>query len=293
MNGRPERLSASMFSAPLPIFAGLAILYVPTILTLARTIWATDEQGHGPIVLAVATWLTWQRRKSLAALPRAPVTSLGAALFVLGLLVYVLGRSQSIDTLEVGSFLLIAPGLLLLVKGWRGVRLMAFPLFFVLFMIPLPGLLVQTMTTPLKAGASYAAEHILYALGYPVARSGVMLFVAHYRLLVADACAGLNSMFTLEALGLLYLNVMRYTSPARNVALALLTIPVAFSANVIRVIILILVTFYLGDAAGQGFLHGFAGLVLFVSALLLILLVDNVLGLFPGLRNRPGESPAR
>lgn len=274
-------------SSALPIALGLLVLYVPTLFMLARTIWPTDEQGHGPIVLAIAAWLAWQRRSALRALPASVVSWAGTPLFVFGLAGYVLGRSQSIDTLEVGSFIPVALGLLLLTKGWRGVRVMAFPLFFVLFMIPLPGLLVQTITTPLKAGASYAAETILHAIGYPVARSGVLLYVGPYQLLVADACAGLNSMFTLEAMGLLYLNIMRYTSIARNVALAVLTIPIAFAANVIRVITLILVTFHLGDAAGQGFLHGFAGMVLFVAALLLILFVDTLLGMLPWFRRMP------
>lgn len=273
--------------AATPIAVGLLALYVPTLLMLARTIWPTDEQGHGPIVLAVATWLAWQRWSALLSLPKAPVAWAGVPLFALGLATYVLGRSQNIDTLEVGSFLPVAIGVLLLTKGWRGVRVMAFPLFFVLFMIPLPGLLVQTLTTPLKAGASYVAEVILHALGYPVARSGVLLYVGPYQLLVADACAGLNSMFTLEAMGLLYLNIMRYTSVARNATLALLTIPIAFAANVIRVVILILVTFHFGDAAGQGFLHGFAGMVLFIAALLLILFADTLLGMLPFFRRTP------
>jgi exosortase B len=275
--------------AILPIIAGLAILYGPSLVTLSQTIWSTDEQGHGPIVLAVACWLAWQRKNALLALPAAPVNRAGIPCFALGLVAYLIGRSQSIDTVEIGSFMLVAIGLLLLSKGWRGVRLMAFPLFFVLFMIPLPGLIVQTLTTPLKAGASYVAEALLFAAGYPVARSGVLLSVGPYQLLVADACAGLNSMFTLEALALLYLNVMRYTSVARNVALAVMTIPIAFTANVIRVIILILVTYHFGDAAGQGFLHGFAGMVLFIVALLLILSLDGLLGLFPYFRG-PGRA---
>lgn len=276
-----------MSTTALAVFAGLAFLYVPTIATLARTIWPTDEQGHGPIVLAVAAWLAWQRRKALAELAARPATGPGAVLFVLGLLAYLLGRSQSIDTLETGSFLLVAPGLLLLVKGWRGIRVMIFPLFFVLFMIPLPGLLVQTLTTPLKAGASYVAAEFLHLAGYPVARSGVLLSVGPYQLLVADACAGLNSMFTLEAMSLLYLNLMRYTSVARNAALALLAVPIAFCANVIRVVILVLVTFHFGDEAGQGFLHGFAGFILFMAALVLLLLADSLLGLMPPFRQRP------
>ncbi|MEZ5643425.1 MAG: exosortase/archaeosortase family protein [Burkholderiaceae bacterium] len=84
---------------------------------------------------------------------------------------------------------------------------------------------------------------------------------------MADACAGLNSMFTLEALGLLHMHLMGYTNPVRNTLLAILIIPIAFIANIIRVMILVLVTFHLGDEAGQGFVHDFAGMVLFMAGL--------------------------
>ena len=87
-------------------------------------------------------------------------------------------------------------------------------------------------------------------------------------------------MFTLEALGLLYMNLMRYTSMARNVTLAVLIIPIAFVANIVRVMILVLVTYHFGDEAGQGFVHDFAGLVLFLVALILIFAVDSLLGLW-------------
>jgi exosortase B len=151
-----------------------------------------------------------------------------------------------------------------------------------IFMVPLPSILVQIVTVPLKMAVSFCAEAILYAMGYPVARTGVVISVGQYQLLVADACAGLNSMFTLEALGLLYLNLMNYKSMARNVTLAILIIPISFCANIIRVMILVLVTYHFGDSAGQGFVHGFAGMVLFMVALVLILATDSLLGLFMG-----------
>jgi exosortase len=147
-------------------------------------------------------------------------------------------------------------------------------------MIPLPEALVAAVTAPLKSAVSAVASSLLYHLGYPVGRSGVILTVGQYQLLVADACAGLNSMFTLEALGLLYMNLMGYTSVRRNVVLAILLVPIAFCANIVRVMILVLVTYHFGDEAGQGFVHGFAGMVLFMVALVLMLATDKLLGLF-------------
>jgi exosortase/archaeosortase family protein len=96
-------------------------------------------------------------------------------------------------------------------------------------------------------------------------------------LLVANACAGLHTFFALEALGIVYLNLVKHESLLRNVALIALIAPIAFAANVIRVMTLALITYNFGDAAGQGFLHGFAGIVLFMSALLLIFSADSLL----------------
>ena len=121
---------------------------------------------------------------------------------------------------------------------------------------------------------------MLFRSGYPIARNGVVLQIGQYQLLVADACAGLQTLLTLEALGLFYLNVVRHTSAFRNVMLAILIIPISFAANVIRVTTLTLITYHFGNDAGQGFLHGFAGMVLFLSALILILAVDTLLQYF-------------
>ena len=109
----------------------------------------------------------------------------------------------------------------------------------------------------------------------------------------SDLCAGLNSMFTLEALGLIYMKLMGHTSKLRNGLLVALLIPVAFAANVIRVIVLVLVTYHFGDEAGQGFVHGVAGLVLFVVATLLMIGVDRALGLVPALRNARANEGGR
>jgi exosortase/archaeosortase family protein len=90
----------------------------------------------------------------------------------------------------------------------------------------------------------------------------------------------LTSMFSLEAVGLLYLNIVKHSAVWRNVTIAVMVIPIAFIANVIRVLVLVLVTYHLGDVAGRGFLHGFAGLLLFVVALMMIFALDHFLGLF-------------
>jgi exosortase B len=262
----------------LVVAVGLAALFAPTFNDLANGLWKGDEQGHGPIILVVAMWFLWRKREALTALPAQPHLLLGYGSLVLAMLLYAVGRSQAILMFEVGALIPTLAGLLLLSRGVAGLRTAWFPLFFLLFMVPLPDVLVSTMTTPLKSLVSAAAASIMSGLGYPVGRSGVILTVGQYQLLVADACAGLNSMFTLEALGLIYMQLMNYTSPWRNSFLAIVLIPISVMANIVRVIILVLVTYHFGDEAGQGFVHGFAGMVLFMVALMMMLVVDNLWG---------------
>jgi exosortase B len=262
------------------VLLGLALLYLPTYWSLAGSIWQSADQSQGPLMLAASLWLMYERRHVLAASPNAPRHAWGGALLALGLLMYAVGRSQSIWLFEVGSQLLVFSAVLLLFKGASALRLAWFPIFFLLFMVPLPGPLVAAVTGPLKAGVSFIASEILFAAGYPVSRAGVVLTVGPYLILVADACAGLTSMFSLEAVGLLYLSIVKHPAPWRNLTIALMVIPIAFIANVIRVLVLVLITYHLGDVAGRGFLHGFAGMLLFVVALMLIFALDHVLGLF-------------
>lgn len=262
------------------VLVGLLLVYAPEYHELSQTIWRGDEQGHGPIIFVVAVWLLFNLRHRVVELHSQPAIVSAVVVLTIGGLLYAVGSSQDIWIFSIGSQIWILAGLALLFKGWQGLRVIWFPLFFLLFMVPLPEALVAAVTAPLKTAVSYVASNLLYVAGYPVGRSGVMLTVGQYQLMVADACAGLNSMFTLEALGMLYMNLMRYTSVARNVTLALALVPIAFIANVGRVMILVLVTYYYGDAAGQGFVHGFAGMVLFMLALVLMLALDRLLGLF-------------
>lgn len=265
---------------------GFALLYLPTYWTLGQTVWPSDEQGHGPIILGVGLWLLFGARHEVAAVVDRPRPVAGWAVLLMSLLLYALGRSQSILMFEVLSQIGVAVAALLLFKGPAALRIVWFPLFFLLFMVPLPEALVASVTAPLKSAVSAVASSLLYDLGYPVGRSGVIMTVGPYQLLVADACAGLNSMFTLEALGMLYMNLMRYKSALRNTILALLLIPIAFAANIVRVMILVLVTYHFGDEAGQGFVHGFAGMVLFMVALVLMLGTDKLLGVVMPERHR-------
>ena len=264
----------------LVLFGGMALLFIPSFWGLLRHgLWSTDEHSHGPVILAIGLWLLWTRAPAELdnAAARQPAYQLAWLCLLTGMALYVSGIALQIVYFEVGAFIPILVGCLLMLYGKDMVRRLMFPLFFFLFMIPVPGFVLDPVGGFMKGIVSQAAEFALHGLGYPISRTGVLLQIGQYQLLVAEACAGMRTLFLLEAFGILYLNVVRHTSMLRNVALALLIVPVSFIANVIRVVVLALVTYHWGDAAGQGFLHGFSGIVLFVSAFVLIIFIDTAL----------------
>lgn len=264
------------------LLIGLALLtlYLPSYHTLDKMVWVRDGQGHGPVMLALIVWLIWQRIPTLRALPDASAPWAATLSLVLGAALYLLGRTQEVMMLDAASHIFVLGGIALVYKGWAGLRVMWFPLFFFIFVIPIPPSIVDQITAPLKIAVSYVAEGLLAWAGYPIGRAGVMLVIGPYHLMVADACAGINSIFALEAVGVFYMSVVAHASKLRNILLAVFILPISFVSNVVRVCTLVLVTYYFGDAAGQGFVHQFAGVVLFMVATVLTISVDSLLGLF-------------
>jgi exosortase B len=265
----------------LPVLLGLAAMYGPTYVDLAHGLWQEDAHAHGPIILAVAAWLAWRQRAALTSEGAASAPLAGSVAVAFGLLLYVVGRSQGVALFEVGSHIPVLCGVVLLLRGWRALGKLWFPLFFLAFLVPLPGFVVVAVTAPLKSLVAQVVEFLLYGLGYPIARSGVVLNIGQYQLLIADACSGLNSIHSLAALGFLYLYLTASGNLARSALLLASIVPIALAANVLRVLILVLVTFHLGDEVGQSFFHGSAGMALFAVALLLLLGLDALLHRLP------------
>src|SRR5262245_58569612 len=261
-----------------PLLLSLAVLYIPTYWEFAREVWTQDEHAHEPLVLAIAFWLAWAARSFIVFAPSAGTRILGSLSLAFGLMAYVVGRTQDILLLEIGSQIPVFLGIVLLIWGWGGLMALWFPLLYLLFMLPLPSFIVDALTSPLKQQVSVIAENILHAVGYPIARSGVVLSIGPYELLVADACSGLHSLISMSAMGLLYIYLTGHESRVRNAILIAAVLPIGFLANVMRVIVLVLVTYHFGDEAGQGFIHNSAGIVLFVVGLLILFFFYSALG---------------
>jgi exosortase len=147
------------------------------------------------------------------------------------------------------------------------------------FLIVPPGSIVTELTQPLKIWISLAAVELLYFLDYPVAHSGAIIHIAQYDLLVETACAGLGSLLSLTAISLLYIHLRWDAGVVRSALLMAAVVPIAIFANFVRVLVLVLLTYYGGDQLAQGFAHDFAGLLLFVVAMLGMFAVDKLLSL--------------
>lgn len=265
------------YKAWLIALGGFAAMYVPLYWWAAEGIWQSDDHGHGPIILAVLIWLFWDLRHEIHNLSFQPAPVLGWPIFGLGIFIYLTGRVFGISILEFTSQPLVVAGALLLMKGPKALRLAWFPVLYFVFMIPLPSSLVDAITGSLKGLIANIVEALLYAIGYPIARSGVILSIGPYQLQVADACSGLHSMFSLSALGTLFMYMMGRKTKFHSAVMLATILPIAFVANIVRVATLVLVTYYLGDEAGQGFLHGAAGMVLMLVALMFFFLLDKLL----------------
>ena len=250
---------------------------VPALQQLGKIVWSTEQGAHGPLILATGLWLLY--RELPAALParKAGDGRIGWPLIAAALLGYVLASLISIVWLRWGCAYLVLICAFYLYVGGSVLRRLWFAFFYLAFVIPPPYGIILALTRALKLWISSAAVDVLGAVGFNVASSGTTLYIDQYELLVAAACSGMNSLVSLMAIGLFYI-YLRHQAEWRYAALlALLVIPIAIGANLLRVIILLLVTKYLGNEVAQGILHEAAGLTMFTLALLLLIGCDAAL----------------
>lgn len=262
---------------------GLATMLVPTMYDVGRLTWTTEQGGHAPIIVATGLWLLWREFNSTRARPRPGNLWIGSVAFATCLILYAVARITGILEIEgLAMYASILCGFYLLVGGAL-LRALWFPIVYLAVALPPPDTLVSLITQPLKIGISESAVTLLHGLGYPIAGNGVTIQIANYELLVAAACAGLNSIITLSAICLFYVYLRHRSDLKAFAVVGLLIVPVAIFSNFVRVLSLVLITYYGGEAMAQGFLHEFAGLTVFMVALLSIIGVDS---LFTTLRSR-------
>lgn len=264
--------------------AVLLVLAAPTLYRLGTQVWSKEIGAHGPIVLATGGWLIWRRWASMAEDARPLNFSWSLAGAIGALATYVFGRAYDLLSLEAGGLYLFGVVLLVSRFGFKSALRNWFPILYLGLLLPVPGWMLDEFTAPLKLLVSAMSAGLVVPMGIPLVREGVTMTVGPYQLLVEDACSGLNSLIGLVAITTFYIYLLRNAGWKYSLFLVCLIIPVAIVANVVRIVILILLTYFFGDAVGQGFLHVSAGLFLFALSLLLMFLIDSVASRLLGVR---------
>ena len=271
-----------------PLAIGLAVLIVPTLIHLAQENWTTEAGIQGPIILATGLWLFFSQREIIAQYRRPGSLAVALPVGLFAALAYIAGQAFGFLVIQVAATILICETIFYLFVGGEVCRRLWFALLYVYFVAPLPGWFQDRLTGSLKEWVSASVTQILSGLGMPVVREGVVMYVAQYQLLVEDACSGLNSLTSLFAIGLFYVYILHQASVRYALLLSALIFPIAIFANMVRVMILVLLTYFVGDEAAQGYLHNTAGMLTFITALLTIMLIDSLLQRFVVGRNVGG-----
>ena len=263
---RPRRRALAAFGGTLGLALGL---YAPILYYMVLHWNTSDDYSHGFLIAPLALYFTWERRRLLERTPIEP-SWWGLLPLALGSLTLAIGRlGTELMNLRI-SFVLTLMGLVLLLLGRRVFRVVAFPLFFLFLMVPLPQSLVNVIAFPLQLVAADMAVSVLYQFGIPVLLEGNIIHLANAQLFVAEACSGLRSLMALITLGVVFAYFFR-KSLAERVLIVLSAIPIAILANAFRVALTAVLTHRYGQEAAAGAIHLTEGLFTFGIAFLLLL----------------------
>jgi exosortase len=255
--------------------ASLLWVYRDVLSSLVRQ-WASDDNySHGFFVLPLALYFAWERRYALGRAASAPATS-GLVVIALSMLLLMTGVLGAELFLARVSLVGAIVGAVLYVWGRAHARALAFPLAFLLFMVPIPAILFNRIAFPLQLLASRAGELAIAGAGVPVLRDGNVLMLPQRTLEVAEACSGIRSVVSLVMLAVV-LGQFVERRPAVRAALAVAAVPIAVLANAIRVAGTGLASEWVSPEAADGFFHAFSGWLMFVAAFGALLGVHRLL----------------
>jgi exosortase len=258
------------FVIPVLVFSVLLVALYHNILLRLGEHWYTDpDYSHGFLVPLLALYFVWERRRQLTSSSAAPNIA-GVALLAFGLLMLVVGSVGAELYLQRTSLIVVIAGLVLLLLGKTSLRTLAFPIVFLVFMVPLPAIVVNAIAFPLQLFAAKTAAFCLFNFGIPVLREGNVIVLAGTTLEVAEACSGIRSLQALLALGTVYAYFTQ-SSMWKRWVLVLLSIPIAIVANAFRVSGTGVLAHYWGAQAAEGFYHTFSGWLIFLVAFALLL----------------------
>ena len=261
--------------ALLVVAASFLVLYVPVLARLVQDWIHDDNYSHGFLIIPLSAWFAWKSRGRWAAMvPRPSNAGLAVVLGGLGLLLAgLLGAELFLTRI---SAVVVLAGVVLFLSGWASLRALAFPIGFLVLMIPIPAILFNQVAFPLQLFASQVGEAALGVLGIPVLREGNVIVLAHATLEVAEACSGIRSLISLLTLGIVYGYFVDPRGGVR-VLIALATIPIAILVNGARVAGTGIAAHHYGRNAAEGFFHTFSGWLVFLVAFALVFAVAHLL----------------
>ncbi|NOQ50940.1 MAG: exosortase [Desulfuromonadaceae bacterium] len=238
--------------------------------------WSHDENySHGFLVPLISGYFAWQKREELTQLTIRPANS-GIILILFALSLLIAGIAAQEFYTRRSSLVFLLCGIVLFLYGWEWLKGLALPLGFLFFMIPLPYIIYDAIAFPLKLFVAKFSVITLKLMGVVVLREGNIIMFPETVLEVADACSGLRSLMSLLALGVA-LAVFSQRTNSRRILLVLLTVPIAILTNMIRVIGTGFLAQYYGSAAAEGFFHEFAGMGVFLLAMVLLFASSGVI----------------
>jgi exosortase len=258
--------------APLLISAFLLLIYFPTFRWLVQS-WLHDPNyTHGFLIPLVSGFMIWRKRHELQ---RAGPSDIGVVVLALGFSVYIVGFVWNIRSLSAFSFLIVLSGLILYFYGTKAIRSLAFPLGFLLFMIPPPFL--ERMDYSLQSNSIHASAWFLKAVGLPVTTAGPEIHLGDDTFTIGLPCSGINMLIALLALAAVFAYIL--TGPVyRRAILFVVAFPIAILANIIRIISIILIAHYYNVKFATGFYHDISSLLFFLVAFLFLVLLSWLLG---------------
>jgi exosortase len=269
-----RRLNRSLITA-LALVGAVLVLYFGVVSSLARQ-WASDDNfSHGFFVVPLAAFFAWERRGALARAPHRP-SLLGLAIIVASLLLFLAGITAAELFLTRISLIGLVAGTTLYVWGRDQFRILAFPIAFLLLMIPPPAILFNQVAFPLQLLASRAGEAAISLAGIPVLREGNVLQLPTRTLEIVEACSGIRSLVSLITLAVV-LGYFTRRPVGERAVLVLAAVPIAILANGARVAGTGLASEWIGPEAADGFFHAFSGWIIFVFAFIALLGVQRLL----------------
>jgi exosortase len=258
------------------IFALFIIIYLPSFKWMLERFDAPDSYySHGYLVPFVSIALIYLKRNRLKNIKKES-SVFGLVLIILSLLLYVISLILDIGFAGGISFLITLIGLSLYLGGKDFTKEIWFPLFFLIFMIPLPRILVIHISFKMKLLAAEAGTFLINKLGIVAFCDGSIIYLPNTALTVGSPCSGLRSLIALLGLGTLYA-YMADLSSGKKYLLFLSSIPFAFLGNILRITLLLWVAYKYGSEVATGRFHDYSGYAIFVFTLLGLIGVNKLL----------------